>query len=340
MSSITPQEILEIKDLLQTKGLIVITSHHNPDGDAIGSILGLHHILKAMGIESAMVMPNEIPDFLAWLPSCNDVVRYSKQEKKAKALLENAEVLFALDYNGTARLEKMEKDFQNSKAKKILIDHHPFPESSFDFYLSDTSVSSTAELVYEFALKIDAESFINFNSAICLFTGIMTDTGSFSYACSAPRTFEIVAKLIALGVKVEEVQQQVYNNFSEDRMRLMGHALTSKMKVFPEFQAAYISLSREELKQFHYRIGDTEGIVNLPLSIKNVVFSALFVESTDFVKVSLRSVGNFPVNKVSKEFFNGGGHTNAAGGKSFATMSETESKFMEALNQYKEQLNQ
>ena len=340
MPTITPQEIQEIKDLLQSNTHIVITSHHNPDGDAVGSILGLHHILKAMGIHSTMVIPNEIPDFLVWLPGCADVVRYSKQGKKAKELLGNAEVLFALDYNGASRLEKMEKDFLNSKAKKILIDHHPYPENGFNFYFSETSVSSTAELVYEFALKIGAEPFINTNSAICLFTGILTDTGSFSYACSLPRTFEIVAKLIALGVKVEEVQLQVYNNFSEDRMRLMGHALASKMKVFPEYRAACIMLSRDELKRFHYRIGDTEGLVNLPLSIKNIVFSVLFVENTDFVKVSLRSIGNFPVNKVSEEYFKGGGHINAAGGKSFATMAETESKFLEILNQYKELLNQ
>ncbi len=292
-----------------------------------------------MGISSTMIIPNDIPDFLGWLPGAEHIIKYSKKPHEAMARINEAHVLFALDYNGPARLEKMEKYFVESQAIKVLIDHHPNPEKGFNYYFSQTSASSTAELVYEFAHAIGAQSSINLNCAINLYAGIMTDTGSFSYGCSNPRTFEIVSQLIGLGVNVEEVQQKVYNNFSENRMRLMGHSLANKMKVFPEFNAAYISLTRDELKRFNYRIGDTEGLVNLPLSIKNIIFTALFVENTDFVKVSLRSTGNFPVNKVCEEYFNGGGHQNAAGGKSFGTISDAENKFIEVLNVYKDFLN-
>lgn len=331
MLQITSNNIQSIRDLIQTKSHIVITSHHNPDGDAVGSMLGLYHVLKTIGVEAATIIPNEIPEFLSWLPACNQIVRYSKNRKKADDLLDKAEVIFALDYNCPQRLEAMQDAAIKSNAVKILIDHHPNPDNAFNWLLSEVSASSTAELVYEFALMLTSDNEVNKDAAICLYTGIMTDTGSFSYACSRPRTFEIAAKLIAKGISVEEIQQQVYNNFSESRMRLLGYALDSKMKVFPEYRAAYISLTRNELNRFKYSIGDTEGLVNYPLSIKGITFSALFIENKDFVKISLRSSGNFAANKVSEEYFNGGGHLNAAGGKSFASLHETEEKFVEIL---------
>lgn len=329
-----------IKNLISSKEQIVITSHHNPDGDAIGSVLGLHHILSAMGCNSIMIIPNEIPDFLTWLPGSEKILRFSKNSKVAAEAIRSAEIIFSLDYNSPKRLEGMQSNFNQSSAIKILIDHHPNPDSVFQWTLSDTRASSTAELVYEFAAIMDLESRVDENSALCIYTGIMTDTGSFSYACSNPRTFEIAAKLIAKGVKGEMAQQLVYNNFSESRMRLLGYSLESKMKVFPEFRSAFISLTQEELKRFKYKIGDTEGLVNYPLSIKNIIFSALFIENKGFVKVSLRSVGAFPANKICEEFFSGGGHVNAAGGKSFATIQETETKFVEILKQYQKELNQ
>ncbi len=333
-------EIQEIRQLLTVNSKIVITSHHNPDGDAIGSVLGLYYILKEFGVESNLILPNDIPEFLSWLPGSQNVIRYSKEKSKATELLQNAEVIFALDYNGPSRLEALAKTFEDSSAIKILIDHHPNPEKAFTYYISDVKSSSTAELIFEFAKSLGGEKLINYNSAVNIFTGIMTDTGSFSYGCSNPRTFEIVAELIKKGVVVEEVQQHVYNNFSEGRMRLLGHSLVSKMKVFPEHRAAYISLTRDELNSFKYTIGDTEGLVNYPLSIKNVVFSALFVENTNHIKVSLRSRGKFPANKISELFFNGGGHLNAAGGKSFKSMEETEKDFVEIIEKYKKELTQ
>ncbi|HZJ74065.1 MAG TPA: bifunctional oligoribonuclease/PAP phosphatase NrnA [Perlabentimonas sp.] len=338
MCQISVSKSEQILALLKSNPNIIITTHSNPDGDAIGSSLGLFHMLKTLGIKTSIVIPNEIPDFLAWLPGSEEIVRFSKQKEAAQKLIGEANVIFALDFNGPGRLEEMKGDFSNSKAIKILIDHHPHPEDIFDWKLSETKASSTAELVYEFATILNAESKINLQAAQSIFTGIMTDTGSFSYGCSNPRTFEIAAKLISKGAKVEEIQQQVYNNFSENRMRLMGHALTNKMKVFPAYRSAFISLTRKELNQFKYKIGDTEGLVNLPLSIKNIIFSALLIENTDYVKVSLRSAGNFEANKICEKYFNGGGHINAAGGKSFVPLSETEEKFIEILKKHQNEL--
>jgi phosphoesterase RecJ-like protein len=333
-------KVQKIKILLKENTNVVITSHHNPDGDAIGSMLGLHHILKEYGIDSSMVLPNGFPDFLDWLPESKKIVNFYWKRKIAKELINNAQVLFALDYNSPARLEDMSDIFKKAAGSKILIDHHPNPESSFDISISDVEVSSTAELIFEFAMELGGTNLITHNAAECIFTGIMTDTGSFSYACSRPRTFEVIAQLIAKGVDLEKAQQKVYNNFSVDRMRLVGHSLGTKMKVFPEYNSAYISLSRDELNSFNHKIGDTEGLVNYPLSIKGIVFSALFVENTNFIKVSLRSRGEFPVNKVCEEFFHGGGHMNAAGGKSFVSMEETEKIFEKVMEKYQSILKQ
>jgi bifunctional oligoribonuclease and PAP phosphatase NrnA len=331
-------DIQIIKELISPNKKIVITSHHNPDGDAIGSMLGLYNAFLAMGIKADLVIPNDIPDFLSWMPGSENLVKFSKNKDSAASLLCNADVIFALDYNGASRLEAMANDFTSAKGVKVLIDHHPNPEKGFSHYISDTSVSSTAELVFEFIEKFCGVDFITIDSAICLFTGIMTDTGSFSYACSSPRTFEISAKLITKGVKVENIQEKVYNNFSDDRMRLLGYSISSKMKVYPEYRSAFISLTSDELKRYNYKIGDTEGLVNYPLSIKGIVFSALLVENTNHVKISLRSRGSFPVNKISEQYFNGGGHLNAAGGKSFVSLTETEKIFGEIYKNHQTQL--
>jgi phosphoesterase RecJ-like protein len=340
MQKIRSSKNLIIKNLRKANGKIVITSHHNPDGDAIGSMLGLYFILKEIGVDSYMIIPNGIPDYLMWLPGAKEIIIYSKNKKVSKRIIKDAQILFALDYNGLSRLEDMSDYFKNATGSKILIDHHPNPENSFDYYLSDVTASSTSELIFRFAKMLKSEKIVNFNSAICIFTGILTDTGSFSYAISSPKTFNIVSKLIARGVNIDLVQKEVYNNYSEGRMRLLGHSLVNRMKVFPDYNAAFISLTRAELNSFDYKIGDTESLVNYPLSIKNIVFSALFIENTNFVKVSLRSRGDFPVNKVSQEYFQGGGHVNAAGGKSFASLDDTEKVFLEIIEKYKKELTQ
>jgi len=332
-------KISELKSILDSANSIVITTHHNPDGDAIGSTLGLYHVLKNLGYPAFAVTPNGFPEFLSWMPGTDEVVKYSEQKAKAKSLFLNADVIFCLDFNGFKRTEEMGDILQKAKCKKILIDHHPEPENSFDLLFSFTEVSSTAELVYEVVESCFDKKAVTLNSAVCLFAGIMTDTGSFSYACSRGRTFQIAGELISKGVDVEKIQGLVYSNFSSDRMRLLGFSLNEKMKVFPEYKTAYISLSKEDLKKYVHKMGDTEGFVNLPLAIKGIIFSVLFVEHDSFIKVSLRSRGKFPVNIVSQKHFNGGGHTNAAGGKAFMSLKETEVYFENLIKTYSDELN-
>jgi len=332
-------KINEFKQILDASQSIVITTHHNPDGDAVGSVLGLYHALKTIGYPVIAVTPNGFPEFLSWMSGCDQVIRYSENKKAAVAAILEADTIICLDFNGFKRTEEMGDVLSQSKARKILIDHHPFPEDQFDLQFSFTKVSSTAELVFEVLVSSFGNDVFTTDSAICLFVGIMTDTGSFSYGCSRGRTFQIAGELISKGVDVERVQGLVYNNFSADRMRLMGFSLNEKMKVFPEYKAAFISLTREDIKRFNHKMGDTEGFVNLPLSIKGIVFSVLFVEHETFVKVSLRSRGSFPVNAVSQKYYNGGGHTNAAGGKAFMSLAEAENNFETILKAYSAELN-
>lgn len=306
---------------------IVITTHHNPDGDAMGSALGLQLALNNMGIESNVVTPNGFPDFLTWLPGSKNITKYTREKEKASELIQKAQLIFCLDFNTNSRTELMHAELDKAKATKVLIDHHPNPDSNFDIQFSSTEVSSTAELVFEVTTALYGLQCINHNAAECLFTGIMTDTGSFSYACSRQRTFAIAGELIAKGVKVEQQQSLVFNNFSANRIRMVGNCLANKMKVMPKHKAAYITLSLDEQKEYNYQIGDTEGLVNFPLSIKGIAFSAIFVEREEFVKISLRSRGSFPVNEFAKKYYNGGGHTNAAGGKSFKSFDETIAEF-------------
>ena len=333
------QSLKKVKELLKNSQNIVLTTHHNPDGDAIGSVLGFYHSLKSIGISSSVVIPNGFPEFLGWLPGVDVVTKYSHQKDIATATLKNADIIFCLDFNGFRRTETMEKPLAESKAIKVLIDHHPEPESMFDYSFSFTEVSSTAELVFEVLSEMFGSDCVNSDAAECLYVGMMTDTGSFSYACSRERTFAIAGKLVEKGVNVERVQGLVYNNFSAKRMQLLGYCLAEKMKVFPEHNAAYIWLTKDELKKYKHQNGDTEGFVNYPLSIKGVVFSVLFMENDGFIKVSLRSRGTFPVNEFSKRYYNGGGHTNAAGGKSFTSMGEAIAKFEELLVEYSSKLN-
>lgn len=323
-----------LRGLLVPANQIVLTTHHNPDGDAIGSMLGLWHILEQAGIHAAAVAPNGFPDFLSWMPGSDAILRFSSNKQKVRELMSGANVIICLDYNGFSRTEDMETLFSASSAKKILIDHHPQPENTFDLSISVVEVSSTSELVFELATEIFGSNALNDKAATCLYAGIMTDTGSFSYACSRGRTLEIAGILVDSGAVVERIQSLVYNNFSADRMKLLGYCLAEKMKVFPEHHAACIWLTKEELKRFNHQMGDTEGFVNYPLSIKGIIFSVIFVENDTFVKVSLRSRGNFSVNDFARKYYNGGGHLNAAGGKSFQTIEATLAGFEQLLIQY------
>ena len=331
--------IAELKELLKERSDIVITTHQNPDGDALGSVLGLFGFLIKLGHRITVITPNDYPDFLHWLPGNDLIVDFSKQKSFADYAISKAQFLFMLDYNDSKRGGDMKEYVENAKACKVMIDHHPFPQMPVDFQFSFAAASSTCELVYEFITAMDGEQLLDSQIAACLYTGILTDTGSFSYNSSRPRTFEIVARLLALNIRKDEIHHRLFDNYSPQRMRLLGFCLNDKLQVFPEHRAAFISLSMEEQKQYNFSLGDSEGIVNYPLSIKGILFTAMFIERKDKVKISFRSKGVFPVNKFSESHFSGGGHINAAGGESALSLDETLQKFIGLLPNYTQELN-
>lgn len=330
-----------LKDLIQSPGEILITSHFNPDGDAVGSAMAMYHVLKKLNPNVTVVLPNRFPDFLRWIKNADDVVVFDQQAQQTMTSLFNkAAIIFCLDYNAPSRVESMENTLMSSSATKILIDHHPNPDSeAFDYLLSKTSASSTAELVYEFLEEAGFEEYIDKAAAESLYTGIITDTGSFSFSCNNPKTYRIMAELIEKGVDAEKLHRLIYDNFSESRLRLLGYAFDKKLLIFPEFRTAIISFSKDELEKFHYKTGDTEGLVNYPLSIKEINISILMTERDKLIRLSFRSKGDFAVNRIAQQYFEGGGHKNAAGGNSYLSIEETIEKIKEILPLYSDELN-
>jgi bifunctional oligoribonuclease and PAP phosphatase NrnA len=317
---------------------VVILSHRNPDGDAIGASAALNKILLRLGHSVHVVIPNTIPGFLQWMPNVKKFIIHSKTPERTEGLLNEATVIFSLDFNDITRIREFESIFTKSKAYKVLIDHHPDPASFAHLTLSDTTAGSTCELLYAFIDSLGYKHLIDDEIASCIFTGIMTDTGCFSFNSSLPDTFQTVAELLTYKFNKDEVFDKVYNNFSYDRMRLMGYCLDKKMQVLPGYRTAYISLTQEEMRTYRFRIGDSEGFVNLPLSVEGICFSVLFIENKDLVRVSFRSKGDFPVNKIAADHFQGGGHKNAAGGESYDTLQNTVEKFIKLLPNYKDEL--
>ncbi len=327
------------KSLIEERQDIVIVTHHNPDGDAIGTSLAFYHLLKAMGKESKVICPNPYPEFLTWLPGNSEVLFYSRDEEQCNTLIENSNLIVALDFNVADRLKKLEKPIRKTKAPKILIDHHPNPGKFADYILSDTTVSSTAELLYYIVEQWNFLKHMNENFATCLYTGIMTDTGSFNYNSSQPYTYHVVSELLKLKINKDKIYDAVYDNYSESRMRLLGYCLYRKMEVVEQSHTAFISINKKELKEFNFQEGDSEGFVNEPLSIKGICFTAIFIERDNHVKISFRSKGSFPANEFAEKHFNGGGHVNAAGGYSYRSLDETLKRFREILKEYQEQLD-
>ena len=328
-----------LKNLLGEGGKkIVVVPHENPDGDAIGSAIGLAEVMKNVGHEIYIISPGDYPEFLKWFSSDVEILIYDKNKAHAKEVVAKADIMFCVDFNDAKRAGKLERHILDFDRPKILIDHHPHPVDFCDYMVSEPSYSSTAELIYDVVKQAKFETFVNRKAAEALYTGIMTDTGSFSHNTSNPNTFKVVAELMVYGINTDKIQSNVYHNFSASRMKLLGYCLNEKMKVFPEYRSAVIYISRKELEQFNFEPGDTEGFVNYPLSINNIVFSALFIEKEDFVKASFRSKGNFPANAFSKDHFEGGGHLNAAGGETKLTLDEAVEKFRQLLEQYKHQL--
>ena len=334
------QFIAEIKELIATPKHIVIVPHKNPDGDAIGSSLGLYHYLLKYDHSINIIAPNDYPGFLKWMPDEDLILKFDAHRDKCIPILEAAELIFTLDFNALNRTGDLEPYLSKSKASMIMIDHHQQPEDYAKFTYSDVSMSSTCEMVYNFIAFLDDQDKIDQHIATCLYTGIMTDTGSFRFDSTTSQTHRIVADLMDKGAQNSKIHNAVFDTNSYNRMQLLGCALRN-LKVIPEFRTAYISLSQEELNTYKFQKGDTEGFVNYALSLEHVVFAAIFIEDQKqgIIKVSLRSSGSFSVNEFSRSHFDGGGHINAAGGKSEMKLDETIEKFISILPSYKNALN-
>ena len=315
---------------------MVIVSHVGPDGDAIGSSLGLWHFLNSQDKTANVIVPNAFPDFLRWRPGSKDILQYDRYKEFADKLIVEADVICCLDFNALSRIDAMAEAVKNSPARKILIDHHLHPEDFCKIVISHPEISSTSELVFRLICRMGYFSDITKQGAECIYTGMMTDTGGFTYNSNNREIYFIISELLSKGIDKDAIYRKVFNTYSESRLRLMGHVLT-QMKVYPEYHAAMISLTEKEQKQFNYIRGDSEGFVNIPISIKNVIFSCFLREDTEkpMIKISLRSVGKFPCNQLAAEFFGGGGHLNASGGEFYGTMEEAQKVFEQALEKYK-----
>ena len=322
------QDIQSIEFLLSTPKKIAIIPHRGPDGDAMGSTLALYHFLLKNNHKPVVVSPNEFPDFLAWMPGSETVKIFEKDKENCTKILEDAELIFTLDFNALHRTGEMEHVLAQLKAPFIMIDHHQKPDDYATFTYSDTSFGSTCEMIYNFILFLGKKHDIDKTIGTCIYTGILTDSGSFRFPKTTGTTHRIIAELIDLGVENTEIPTSLFDNSSCGRLQILGRALQN-MKVITEHKTAYITLTQDELNSFGYVKGDTEGIVNYGLSIKGIVFAAIFIENKEekIIKISFRSQGDFDVNQFARDYFNGGGHRNAAGGKSEVSMEETIRKF-------------
>ena len=324
-----------LTELKKLETPIVIIPHMNPDGDAIGSSLGLCRVLKKSGKKVSVIAPDGFPSFYKWMTGSNDIILYNNDKKKADGKIKEAGMIICMDFNEISRTGDMAPVIEKFKGKRILIDHHPDPQCFSDITISYPESSSSAELTFHIINEIGYEKFMDKESAECLYCGIMTDTGSFDYSIRNPETFRSLSDLIKYPIDPIEIHHNVFDTYSEDRMRLLGYCLGEGMEVFPEYHAAMISLPREIQKRFNYVKGDNEGFVNYPLSIKGIRFSVLFSEIKDQVKVSLRSTGTFSVTEIARDYYNGGGHCNASGGEiSNMSLEEVKNQFRKNLPEY------
>ena len=286
-----------------------------------------------------MAVPNDLPHFLDWMEGVDRILIFQDQEERIRKELEQADMVFYLDFNDPGRLGKIQPVLEKLDVTRILVDHHPEPECKADHVFSVQDVSSTAELVYQLIEGLGDLALVDTLIATCLYVGIMTDTGCFSFNSSWPRTYEIVADLLLRGIDKDRIFSLVYDHYTADRMRLLGYSLKEKLVILPALRTAYISLTRDELERYNHAIGDTEGFVNYPFSVKDIRVSALFIEKEDHVKISFRSKGDFPINAFAEKYFNGGGHKNAAGGESYVGLENTVRTFENMIRQYSDEIN-
>lgn len=327
------EDILAIKKLLATPKKIAIIPHRSPDGDAMGSTLALYHFLLKENHQAVVIALNDFPNFLAWLPSSETVLIFENDKENCTKIIQEAEIVFTLDFNALHRTGEMEHVLNKVTVPMIMIDHHQKPDSYATYTYSDTVFGSTCEMVYNFISFLGKKEAIDKTIATCIYTGITTDSGSFRFPSTTSTTHRIVADLIDIGINNSEIHNLLFDNNSYNRLQLLGRALQN-MKVFPELKTSYISLSQKELDEFHYEKGDTEGIVNYGLTIKGIEFAAIFIEHRDenIIKISFRSQGDFDVNQFARDHFNGGGHINAAGGKSYDSLENTIKKFEKIIS--------
>jgi phosphoesterase RecJ-like protein len=334
------KDITDLKELLSSPKKIAIVSHRNPDGDAYGSCLALYHYLLKFQHNVSVVSPNDCPDFLKWLPSQDKIVVFEEELTKGSKLLNEAELIFTLDFNALNRVGRvMEEVLKNVSATFIMIDHHKQPDDYAQYMYSDASISSTSQMLYHFFELMGTLKSIDETIAACLYTGIVTDTGSFKYSSTSSVTHRIIADLIDTGINHTKIHINLYDTNSFDRLQLLGKALRN-LKVLDEYKTAYISLSQSEMNSFNFKKGDTEGFVNYGLSLKGVVFAVIFIEDQKqgIIKMSLRSKGQFSVNEFARNHFNGGGHLNAAGGRSEDSLKNTILNFIKIVPTYKNEL--
>ncbi|MCX6311485.1 MAG: bifunctional oligoribonuclease/PAP phosphatase NrnA [Bacteroidetes bacterium] len=323
-----------LKKLLSKPKRIAIVTHWSPDGDAIGSSLGLSNFLQKKGHAVTVIVPNEYPEFLHWMHGHKQVVDAMKNKKKAETALKNAEIIFCLDFNELKRINSLGEIIVKLSVPKVLIDHHPNPSEFADYVFHKVESSSTAELVYDFIVKMGGAKLVDKHIANCLYTGIMTDTGSFRFPSTSVKTHRVVAHLMDAGAENSLNHNRIYDDNTENRLRLLGYALSEKLIVLPEFHTAFFTLNDSEHERFHYQKGDTEGLVNYALTMRGIVFAAFFAERDGKVKCSFRSKGNFDVNLFARAGFNGGGHKNAAGGMLELSLEEVVKKFKSMLLEY------
>ena len=323
------------EELLSAPKKIALVCHVNPDGDAIGCLTAMSLFLKKKGHDVKMVAPNPFPDFLAWMPDASEVLLFDRHQTECQEAIATADCIMMLDFNSLARSGVLHNEIGKTRCPRVLIDHHRDPDlSQFYCSLSDTCVSSASELVAELILHY-GEEYLTESIATCLLVGIMTDTGAFSHSIYHTRTFELCGLLSGKSIPYNLIHQRVYDTFSESRLRLLGYSI-SKMEVLDDYAVAIISLSKEELERFNYQVGDTEGVVNFPLSINEIKMSVLVTERQDQIRLSFRSKGDFSVHELAHKHFKGGGHTNAAGGTMVSTLETAVEKLKSVLHEYPE----
>lgn len=334
------QDILKLKEVLETPQNIVITTHQKPDADALGSSLGLYNYLIKTGHNVTVITPTDYPKFLHWMKGNDTVIVYNEggNEEKSKKLVAEADLIFCLDFSNLKRINELGEEVRVSSAAKVLIDHHRDPDDFAAYFYHDVDSASTAQLIYKLIKLFGDKEQVDSDMADCLYAGIMTDTGSFKHSNTTQEVHEIVAELISLGANNSEVSRLIYDTNSLDRLKFLGFALNERLTVFEDEHAAYFAISMKDLKRFDSKTGDTEGLVNYALSIEGITMAALFTEAEDGTKLSLRSIGDFEVNTLAGEYFKGGGHRNAAGGKIEKSLAETVELFEKIVKKYKIQL--